>query len=364
MSQKEIDSLSYPCTHNYTLDTFEPLGDLKERIKLIPSEFFIGDKFLDIGCNKGYFSLLAREKCNYVESIEPSKEYYDLCVKLGLNVKNISFRDYTTETEFDRIMLGNVIHYIFRESGWDFIKKLACISTDLILVECPTEKCSDLKDMFPNYDFNIFKVCMSEFFTLLWEVNSPSPDRKIMMFKRKDDQFSKRYNIKDIELGEIIKNDANSTTYSSDKIIKIYSKLSKNTIKIASLSPISNGLTGFVYDGEKCIGWIEDKLNGDLLQYKQKQRHVFKKICEHERFLARIGYFDIDMSMINFIDMKLFDKGAVIPISEITDDVIYKFEIMFRNSYDILDEEFIKKLKDIITSKDSQKIEKIYELAR
>lgn len=361
--QDMIDSLSYPCTHNYMLDTLEPVGNLKDRMEIIPHDFFNGNNFLDVGCSKGFFSLLAKRNCNHVESIEPSKEYHDLCVKLGLNVKNISFRDYTTDLEFDRVMLGNVVHYLFMESGWDFIKKLACISTDLMLVECPTEKCSDLKDMFPNYDFNIFKQEMSAFFTLLWETDSPSPDRMIMMWKRNDDQFSKRYEMSDINLGKVIKNDANSTTYLSDKITKIYPEINKNSIKIASLSPISNGLTGFVYDGEKCVGWIEDKLNGKLLEYKHKQNLVFKKICEHGRFLARVGYFDIDTSMINFIDMKLFDKGAVIPISEITENIVNYFDTMLRNSYDILSDEFITRLKDAIITKDSKKIEDIYELA-
>lgn len=363
MSQKEINELSYPCTHMYILDTLEPVDDLAERMKIIPHDFFIGDKFLDVGSSKGFFSLLAKKGCNYVESIEPRVEYYNLCVKLGLNVKNTSFRDFTTDVEFDRIMVGNVIHYLYRESGWDFIKKLACISTDLILVECPTERCSDLLDMFPGYNFNEFKLEMSKFFTLLWEVNSSSPDRKVMMYKRKEDQFSKRYELRDLVLGNTIKSDTNSATYSSNVITKIYSEVNKNAIKIASLSPISNGLTGFVYDGDKCVGWCEDKLEGKLLLYKEQQKIIFKKICEHGRFLARVGYWDIDTATINFINGFLFDKGAVIPISEIDEKMIGFFEIMLRNSYDILTDEYIAKLKEILNTKDSKKIEGMYELA-
>lgn len=359
LSQEEINALSYPCTHEYLLDTLEPVGDLKRRMDVIPHEFFTGSNFLDIGCNKGYFSLLAKRNCKYVESIEPTQEYYELCVRLGLNVKNVNFRDYTTEIEFNRVMLGNVIHYLFRESGWDFIKKLACISIDLVLVECPTEWCSDLNNMFPGYNYGIFKDKMGEYFDIITETDSPSPDRKIILFKRKDDEFSKRYELKDLNLGKTIKNDANSSTYSSDFITKIYPKINKNTIKIASLSPISNGLTGFVYDGVKCVGWCEDKLEGRLLEYKEKQTWIFKKICEHEVYLSRVGYFDLDTSMINFIDGFLFDKGAIIPISELSEDWIKKFEIMFRNSYDFTDE-FIARLVNALNTKDSKKIEDSY----
>ena len=66
MSQKEIDSLSYPCTHNYILETLEPVGDLKDRMELIPHDFFNGDNFLDVGCSKGYFSPLATSNCKHV----------------------------------------------------------------------------------------------------------------------------------------------------------------------------------------------------------------------------------------------------------------------------------------------------------
>ena len=59
--QKLIDSLAYPPTHTYILDGLQPTGVLAQRLsvlnRLAPDFFTKKGRFLDVGCNKGFFSL-------------------------------------------------------------------------------------------------------------------------------------------------------------------------------------------------------------------------------------------------------------------------------------------------------------------
>src|SRR3990167_1752943 len=261
--QNRIDSISYPCTHEYILETLEPIGHLKKRLELIPDNFFTGDNFLDVGVNKGFFSLLAQRNNMKVDAIDIVPQYVELCNDLGINTILTSFRDFNPEKRYDRIMLGNVMHYMFREcNGYEFISKLAAISNGLVLIEAPLGlECSDLNDFFDgevNYNRDLFMREMSRFFNLVYDVNSPSPDRYIMIFERKEIPIIDKNKL---EFKKIIKSDDNSiVTHSDDYIVKILTNPTpKDEIRIiiSSLSPISNGLTSLVYDDGKFVGWTE-----------------------------------------------------------------------------------------------------------
>ena len=76
--QSMIDSLSYPPTHEYSVKDLKPKGELKIRLaqmKTVSPNFFEGDNFLDIGCNKGFFSLLASQNFLHVKT---PKYLYDI----------------------------------------------------------------------------------------------------------------------------------------------------------------------------------------------------------------------------------------------------------------------------------------------
>ncbi len=313
--QSEIDSIEYPPSHIYILDTLEPVGILKKRLELMPKEFFIGNSFLDIGCSKGFFTLF--NQCNYVESIDNDKRFTDIVSKISRGkVINTSFKHYKPTQEFDRIMLGNVHHYIFQEcGGWEWIDKLASISSDLVLIEGPTGHDNMLiREMDISKDFNLdmFMLNMNTYFELISSVESPfaTRHRHIMLFKRKD---INKIQLSDVKDG-LIKQDNEWTKVIilKDKTVKISKQPTNDEmirIRIASKSPISNGLIEEIYDGDKFVGWTEEFNN----TYHTSNNDTLDRLVQtHLDYLDRIGYIDIDPHYTNFNrNDELFDKNQV-----------------------------------------------------
>jgi SAM-dependent methyltransferase len=355
--QKKIDALDYPPTHQYRLEPLKPDGFLRNRyeiMKLVSPDFFTGENFLDVGCNKGFFSLLASQNCNSVTSIDFDKRFTDLCIDLAqknMTIQQKSFREFIPRKTYDRILLGNVHHYIYKETGnWDWIKKLAVISTDKVMVEgAVSMKCNDMKIAIPKSlqsGFNDFLVEMTEYFDIIMTAQSMSPDRSVILFQRKKDKFGNSYQLNDLKIDKVIKDDPNSMVLKikENKIAKINKlkpddifPISKINTNIARLSPISNNAVGSVYDGDKFVGWLEDEEPDVKYKYKENQKEMFQLHCTHMQYLARLNYFDGDCSMINVFKVtnKLFDKGMVIPIPDMTNQMIdYYFKYM-DDSYDL-----------------------------
>lgn len=390
-SQKIIDSLSYPPNHDYDLETLKPRGELKLRLSQINAldpNFFKGDKFLDIGCNKGFFSLLASQYVNDVHSIDTDIQRINLCNMIkqkNMIVEHTSFRNFTTNNQFDKILLGNVHHYLFKEcEGWAWIYKLAVISTDEVIFEGPIDMtCTDMENVIPDnlkkeFTFEKFLGIMSKFFTLEIKIDSILPQRYVMLFKRKKDDFDIIHQIEQIPIKKILKDDHISTIFLTSKndkqmvakIVKNPTDDLRNRINIARMSPISNGVIGSIYNGEMFIGWLEEYREDEICKYKENQEQVFKKLCEHNIFLAKIGYFDTDIATINFFktDLKLFDKGLVMPIKSLNEEVYENFQnssegyyfIHLKNSFDIIDEKTRDLIKNALKRKDSLIIEKTF----
>ena len=345
-------------------------------MKIIPLSFFEGDSFLDIGSNKGFFSLFAKKTCRYVEAIDNVPEYVVLCKNLGINTTYASFRQYNPSQKFDRIMIGNVMHYMYREcGGWEFIIKLAAISNGLVLIEAPTGmECNDMKGVFPkelekNFNHSLFMEKMGEFFNVVLIANSPSPDRYIMLFERKQ---VAQYHLDKNDLSDwkILKKGDESVVYRlKNYVIKIITK--PHTVKdeiqifIASHSPISNGFKEMIYDQNGFAGWTEEYSEQRILRYFKKQDEVWQQVCRHNVFLAKLGYTDIDVATINFfIDFTLFDKGGIRHVEDMSEDLIKNLETgfyfsMLRNSYNIPIN--LKKIHKTLNTRDSFKIQKMYE---
>ena len=229
------------------------------------------------------------------------------------------------------------------------------------------------------FTFEKFMEVMTKFFTLEIKIDSILADRYVMLFKRKKDEFDTIYQLDQLPIEKVLKDDYISTVFLTlfngkhmvAKIDKNPELDLKNRINIARMSPISNGLVGSIYNGDKFIGWVEDYRDDEICRYKENQREVFNRICEHNVFLAKLGYFDRDIATINFFktDFTIFDKGLVLSIESIYPEVYDNFKninegyyfIHLKNSFDIFDDKTLEKIKNALKSKDSFIIEKTYQ---
>ncbi|MDD5638836.1 MAG: class I SAM-dependent methyltransferase [Candidatus Pacebacteria bacterium] len=388
-----IDSLPYPSTCQYNIEGLKALGDLKRRLfvlKSVAPNFFSGYNFLDIGCNKGFFSLLATQFFNKVQSIDVDKKYVELCRMIrqpNMEVFHASFRDFMPQIEFDKIFMGNVHPYIFKECrGYEWIYKLATISTGEVLIEGPVDmNCKDMvtaipKELQPKFTFEKFMQAMAPFFSLEKKIPSVSPGRWVMLFKKKNDEFNYIIQLHELPVLKILQESSDSVIYLTKvkgketiaKVMKNYIDTGlKIRINIARFSPISNGILGSIYRGKKLVGWIEEYENSPIYKNKENQIELFKLICEHTIFLAKLGYFDIDTATINFFkkNNKLFDKGGIIHIKQLDESVYgssfdkrfegWYFKLM-RYSYDMISENIQKQIYNALKSKDSSVIENTF----
>lgn len=387
--QSVLDSLFYLPTHQYNINGLKAYGTLRNRqiiFDTIAPNFFSGHNFLDIGCNTGFFSLLASQYFDRVQSIDNDKTFinlYELLKQPNMDFFPVSFRDFIPQLEFDRIFIGNVHHYIFTQcKGWEWIYKLAAISIDKVLIEGPVDMtCQDVNTLIPQdlqskFTFGQFMGVMNLFFTLERKVPSVSQGRWVMLFKRKPDIYNRRFQLYDLPIIKILKADKESTVY----LTKIENELAvaklrndqpdayKINVHIASFSPISNGAIGSIYNNEKFVGWLETYEDGAIYKYKENQVELFKLICDHMMFLAKLGYCDTDCATINFFkkNNKLFDKGTVYHIQALNEDIYGdSFEnrhqgcyfMNMRNSYDIINEDLQCDIYKALKSKDPDIIE-------
>ena len=202
--QSVIDSIDYPPTHTYQLNPLKPTGILAERVAVIERiapELFEGESFLDVGANKGYFSLRAAGGCTTVTAIEPDPECVGLLREISskMDLFHGTFGQFSAPTlgNFDRIFIGNGPHYLFREAGgWGWVHKLAELATDLVVIEGPTGmNCQDMHKCIPadlQSEFNrgAMTAAMGLYFDLEERVPSPSytPDRYVMRYRKTKDE--------------------------------------------------------------------------------------------------------------------------------------------------------------------------------
>lgn len=204
--QSLLDAQAYPPTHTYRLDSLEPTQVLRERLELMnrlsPQFFGRGATLLDVGCNKGFFSLHAAARFARVVGLDTDAHCVWLCRRIAdfLGVENVefeatSFARLAIQGRFDRVLIGNVHHYVFRECGgcWTWVDKLARLATGLVLIEGPLGmECKDMLAAIPEpmrvaFDRDLFFDAMSRHFALLdfAPTVSYTPDRYLMLFERR-----------------------------------------------------------------------------------------------------------------------------------------------------------------------------------
>lgn len=350
--QKEIDN-TYPPTHTFLVKTLEPTSILKERMYFINQyfpDFFKGDKLLDLGCSKGFFSLSNSSNFKKILGVDFDKRFIEICNELkkpNTRFVHTSFKNFTSNHQFDRIYIGNAHHHFFKEiNGHEWIVKLASVSSDLVLIEGPiSTECPDICD-FPEH-FNKFMEEMDNHFNLLkmYPTVSYTPGRFFMLWKKKKLNFigdSKRV------IEKFYKKD-------------LYKDNNKVSVYIASNSPISNGLIEFTDDG-----WLEEFNESPLYLYFENENEIFKLHCDHQIFLSRIGYYDMDSATINFFksNNQLFDKSEVMPISDIKKHHIDGYFKLLNQSYKTISNEIQEKIRLAFISKDPIKIEEVFKWAK
>lgn len=197
--QEEIDAIYYPPTHTYQLEGLVPMKDLAKRVAVIERDFpsfFQSGYLLDVGCNKGFFSLYHNGP---VVGIDPDMDCVTLCRKLSQKTfYHYSFGEYakTNPIKFDKIFIGNGHHYPFIEyEGWSFVKDLGkmCRVDGQVLLEGPismegkdAKNCipKELVDKFNSGD--LIQAFVISNFHLVKMVPSPLVDRYFLLFERND----------------------------------------------------------------------------------------------------------------------------------------------------------------------------------
>lgn len=430
--QKLLDSYTYPPNHNYDLTTLEPKGLLSERLdiikKVVPNFFEEGHHFLDIGCNKGFFSFYG--SCNFdsVTGVDVDLKFVDLCNDIkdiyscNFEFMQTGFRDFIPKRTYDRIMLGNVHHYVFREASgtFDWVYKLAAMSNGLVIIEGPKDMaCKDMERVFSKQHDSLhmrqdftedkFLSAMNLFFTTKSITPSVNADRYMMVFERKDSGLNRFEALSNYRPKEILRKSTDAywtpVVYKTEKdiICKVDTSMvssamqdelfgeefaAKNRdtcghtfseslmwLKLAAVSPFSNGILNWLTEGNETVGWAEKDFLSDYELCRdfecEKENFIFH--CKSQIFYLRQGLIDLDAAIINFAYNRktkhriCFDKGAVYPVTILMekhwDKQSGSYRKCLRRSYKTIPEEVLEKILESLSTKDSQKIEAAYTYA-
>jgi predicted RNA methylase len=361
--QAWIDN-AYPPTDTYDIGPPPmPTGVLAKRV-LTHAEtaggFFYGDRLLDVGCSKGYFSFANESKFGEVVAIDSNPAAIGRCRDLAAHYGSrvyfeaSSFRDFHAPRPFDRIFIGNGPHHMYREIGsHDWTAKLAALSCGLVLTEGPVDcACPDIAKEPNVYHANFaeFDKSMRRYFTLLSRRPAVqyTPGRVVSLWERKPMTvpdgirvFHKHYKLDE------------------------YCQPDEVSVFVASTSPISNGLLAI-----DSTGWTEARFpQRPVPDDGRNERTVWRQLCRHQQYLARLGYTDLDTGVINFIPtaagLRLFDKSAVVPISTLSPkQVEVYFTVLRKYGRWLFDRaELIQRIRAALESADAAEIERAFAWA-
>ena len=146
--QWSIDQQVYPPTHQYDVRTLKPGKVLAARVKLLEAlcpAMFRATRFLDVGASKGYFSLRLAAAGAQVMAIDPDKSvlmtWAPICPE---NVTQVctGFSNIArwVDGTFDVVWIGNGHHYLHREDPVGWLRRLAGLAVDHVIIEGPVGK--------------------------------------------------------------------------------------------------------------------------------------------------------------------------------------------------------------------------------
>lgn len=337
--QEELNNAKYPPTQVYEIDGLKPDNFLRDRLDIINSicpEFFQGECFLDVGISKGFFSFLAAKKCFRVVGIEPPMgdiSHYNLCVKIrdylhlnNVEIYNTNFKDFHPNILFDRVFLGNVMHYLYhpRESkekiGWSFIYKLAAmVKTDgIVIIESPLD-CNvnlDIRYMGEDdYTKERFLEVIEPFFEVIGIKPSRSLYRSVVCLKRKLNPLDNIFEYEHLYKTKIFDNRSNREIFLCQYgVCKIFDYVPsmEYIIKVCAISysDLRPNLYGLVRKNGVIIGFMQEFIENEFII-----RDVWENYKKDRKMLLDIGYKDADPALSNVFlkegKFKFIDFSAI-----------------------------------------------------
>lgn len=134
-------------------------------------------------------------------------------------------------------------------------------------------------------------------------------------------------------------------------------------IKMASMSPYSNGIVQFVEKNGIKIGWLEKYNPSPMIE--KGTPDIFRIICRHNSYLSWYGYVDLDVNPCNFFadTLQTCDKGGVMSIPELDITMVCKFFVGMALYYDVrLIEKVMPLIAPSLFSKNAKLISKTFDL--
>lgn len=356
---QRLINTTYPGTYTFDLSPLAPTRVFKRRfgaLNTFAPGFFRGKRFLDVGCNTGFFVLYCSDKFLHVTGID--NDYHHKHIEVCEAIQELfpeyqsiefifaSFRNFTTSELYDRIFIGNGPHHMFREiGGCEWIAKLAAISNGQVLMEGLVDtKSPELegfipKELYPKFD--MFYSEMDKYF----ELQQKEPERiygvgrYLLLYRRKTPTM---------KANKIVIKEFTHDEYVDNNQVDIF---------IASTSPVSNGLLGFT---EK--GWTEEFVTGGFHPSKANSKEIFRQYCIHNEYLSKLGYIDIDPGTVNFSKsaLKACDKGATMPIALLKEKHVSVVCWFLKRDYLFITPGVLKAINGILLTRDAVRIEKLF----
>lgn len=388
--QKLLDAQIEPQSMTFQLGELTPTNSLVVRMDafniVAPNFFSTGRKLSDVGCAKGYFSLLAAKNGLLVRGIDYNQKAIDLCrILQGSETKTkfdcVSFRNFPLNDDYyDRIFIGNGPHYMFVDSGgnWDWVDKLAVLSTDLVLLEGGFNfEDPQMKNLVTvrkeDFNWECFAKKAEEFFEIQKKEISPITGRYIVLLKKKSNlgTFNKiqLYDlpiIKGIRFGW---KEHSSLFLTNIEDVLSFAKIYPigcwpQTLQLASLFKKNNPIKSLIYFGEQCIGCCEPYLNPEIWSLAADQKEMIRICCEEQIYLSRQGHIDIDISLGNCLvsksgEIRIVDKNQIYPIHPLDERHAQLWIKTLTDSN--LSLVGINEVKEAILSNDSKRVELAFQ---
>lgn len=370
--QARIDALDYPPTMTYRLSDLAATGMLAERARIIaslaPEFFWPGKRLLDVGANKGYFALRGVQAGMTVTAIDPDKRFAQLLSDLlphPWNAGLSGFRDFQPLRRFDRVLIGNAWHYLYKEAdGWDWVAKLAAICEDYaqVVIEGPTGmECEDMRRVLPHGDDLSFRFAWPKFLAQAWRWFNVSertpackytPDRYVFVLRRKPREHQPAAVMpmdRPLRVFDPPRADKLDVWGGGGLVVKVGHRAipveDQIAIEISSAAPHSTPLLGWLFDRGDVVGWFEPWLHGESLLFKAEEAEVLAHYVDRQRFLLHCGLFDEDPGQLNWTRVPVhgatpksklvhFDKNSALPLSRVsTAEAIGRARRCWQQSY-------------------------------